>query len=327
MRIQCTCFHIFHEKFAFERESHGPQAGVGARRDAKVDIASDREGSLPNRPTVSLGGGTERAMPVTRRSRELPDYWEAAFDADTDDDDLGDSVSETEDSANRSSREVDESERGSDSAESATAGAREKRGAKARERQPKAKRRGARPSPSSNKRPRVRKEEDSTAEEEDEEEEEDEPRTQQQLQQQCQPIIYGAMRRLRCGTCAGCVGGECGTCKNCLNMPKYGGPGTFKQPCVHRRCVNMVARDPNAPRVYHGSGATPDPGVLKARLAAYVGLCGGHAPDVERGWQVSVESRLTGNSAGTYDVYYFDPRGRRFRSRTEVVRFLGLELA
>ena len=42
------------------------------------------------------------------------------------------------------------------------------------------------------------------------------------------------------------------------------------------------------------------------------------------GWDVSVEVRREGNTAGTYDVYYFSPARKRFRSRAEVARSLGL---
>ena len=36
--------------------------------------------------------------------------------------------------------------------------------------------------------------------------------------------------------------------------------------------------------------------------------------------QATVETRKEGDTAGTYDVYYFDPAGKRYRSRAEVAR-------
>ena len=36
--------------------------------------------------------------------------------------------------------------------------------------------------------------------------------------------------------------------------------------------------------------------------------------------QATVETRKEGDTAGTYDVYYFDPQGKRYRSRAEVAR-------
>ena len=49
--------------------------------------------------------------------------------------------------------------------------------------------------------------------------------------------------------------------------------------------------------------------------------CGG-PPNAMHGWDVTVEVRREGNTAGTYDVYYFNPNKKRFRSRAEVARHL-----
>ena len=74
-------------------------------------------------------------------------------------------------------------------------------------------------------------------------------------------------------------------------------------------------------------------------LERYVVACGGSA-DLVKNWTVStsvresrrrrrrdphptqatVETRKEGDTAGTYDVYYFDPAGKRYRSRAEVAR-------
>lgn len=43
-------------------------------------------------------------------------------------------------------------------------------------------------------------------------------------------------RKNRCGLCEACLASECKVCLFCRNMKKYGGPGTFKQCCVRRRC-------------------------------------------------------------------------------------------
>ena len=44
-------------------------------------------------------------------------------------------------------------------------------------------------------------------------------------------------RSTACRTCANCTRDECGTCKNCVDKPKFGGPGTRKQPCIMRKCL------------------------------------------------------------------------------------------
>merc|ERR1712142_1126496 len=42
----------------------------------------------------------------------------------------------------------------------------------------------------------------------------------------------------RCGECSGCVTENCGVCVNCKDMKKFGGKGTKKQACIHRKCQN-----------------------------------------------------------------------------------------
>ena len=46
------------------------------------------------------------------------------------------------------------------------------------------------------------------------------------------------IRMSRCGQCVGCNASNCGKCYKCLDMIKYGGPGTLKQACERRQCVN-----------------------------------------------------------------------------------------
>ena len=52
-------------------------------------------------------------------------------------------------------------------------------------------------------------------------------------------------RQKNCKDCGGCQAQECRTCKYCLDMPKYGGAGTMKQPCVLRTCLNKVVKKHN----------------------------------------------------------------------------------
>lgn len=44
-------------------------------------------------------------------------------------------------------------------------------------------------------------------------------------------------RRNRCGECGPCTRPNCGQCRACRNMPRFGGPGTLKIPCLLRKCV------------------------------------------------------------------------------------------
>ena len=57
-------------------------------------------------------------------------------------------------------------------------------------------------------------------------------------------------------------------------------------------------------------------------LGDYMVLCGGDSVNDE--WRVEMKMRTNGGTAGSYDVYYFNPEGVRFRSRAEAVRHYGL---
>lgn len=63
----------------------------------------------------------------------------------------------------------------------------------------------------------------------------------QPIRNLCMQKVFGGVkqsqvRKQRCGECPGCTATECGLCKFCLNMKKFGGAGTLKQPCVQRKC-------------------------------------------------------------------------------------------
>jgi len=48
------------------------------------------------------------------------------------------------------------------------------------------------------------------------------------------------MRARRCGACEACLLPDCGLCANCLDKPRFGGPGTAKQACKHRKCLQPI---------------------------------------------------------------------------------------
>lgn len=76
-----------------------------------------------------------------------------------------------------------------------------------------------------------------------------------------------------------------------------------------------------------GSGAGPSSSIRKdtdkllEKLRDEVAQLDG---TLEEGWTVKANVRTGGATAGTYDVYYIAPNGKRYRSRTEVFRALGL---
>ncbi|KOO31201.1 hypothetical protein Ctob_004684 [Chrysochromulina tobinii] len=65
---------------------------------------------------------------------------------------------------------------------------------------------------------------------------------------------------------------------------------------------------------------------LLASLAKYLEHCGGSA-EMITGWYTMTEFRKEGATAGTYDSYFFNKKGKRFRSRAEVARHFNLEAA
>lgn len=66
-----------------------------------------------------------------------------------------------------------------------------------------------------------------------------------------------------------------------------------------------------------------DDATLLARLREYLESRGGAWAD---GWSVGKKQRGSGASAGTMDIYYFNPAGRRFRSRQEAAKSMGLDV-
>ncbi|KAL6099647.1 kmt2b [Pungitius sinensis] len=50
----------------------------------------------------------------------------------------------------------------------------------------------------------------------------------------------GGVRARRCGSCRGClIEEDCAKCINCRDKPKFGGPNTKRQCCIHRKCERI----------------------------------------------------------------------------------------
>ena len=75
-------------------------------------------------------------------------------------------------------------------------------------------------------------------------------------------------KRMRCGECAACAAPNCGVCRFCLDMPKFGGVGTLRQPCLQRRCSNKTFDAPPsaAPRPNTPAAPPPQPDVYDESL-------------------------------------------------------------
>ena len=63
-----------------------------------------------------------------------------------------------------------------------------------------------------------------------------------------------------------------------------------------------------------------------ASLGDYLEKCGGSHTMIE-GWYTKTEFRKEGVTAGTYDSYFFNSQGKRFRSKAEIARYFSLEAA
>ena len=60
------------------------------------------------------------------------------------------------------------------------------------------------------------------------------------VQLQKKAINSSRIRRIRCKVCEACTSDDCRECVFCKDMRKYGGPGTMKQTCIKRRCLNPI---------------------------------------------------------------------------------------
>ena len=98
-----------------------------------------------------------------------------------------------------------------------------------------------------------------------------------------------------------------------------------KSGALAKSCMQLIGKGP--PKVARlRKDATEDERIaaMLTALAEYISSCGGDGDYVLSTFLVKLETRREGSTAGTSDVYYFNDRGRRFRSRAEVARALGL---
>ena len=51
-------------------------------------------------------------------------------------------------------------------------------------------------------------------------------------------VDVGKKRKIRCGSCAGCLAQDCRKCRFCIDMKKYGGQRRLKEACLDRKCKN-----------------------------------------------------------------------------------------
>ena len=46
-------------------------------------------------------------------------------------------------------------------------------------------------------------------------------------------------KRIKCGSCEGCLTSDCDKCKACRDKPRNGGKNTWRQKCYRRKCSYM----------------------------------------------------------------------------------------
>lgn len=136
-------------------------------------------------------------------------------------------------------------------------------------------------------------------------------------------VVNGASAR-RCGLCEGCrLTVDCGVCAACKTKAKLGGKGSAKQVCIKRRCQNLKRRPaPTASRANRGS--QPQDTLLES-LVQFIQDCGGDGDVIRSHWRVEVETRKGGATANKAETFFYNEQGRRFRSKNDVARSLGLD--
>jgi len=146
------------------------------------------------------------------------------------------------------------------------------------------------------------------------------------------PGNAGGTRIVSCGECPACNRTDCGRCNSCLDKPKFGGPGTKKQRCLHRLCEMKVASkngQKNGGAHVGQSSARRAPGEKKedAESKSFRSSDGSvvsaksqpqPAPGFPPGWFYSVSIRVDGPGSFRTDKYFSDGLGHRYRSFKEI---------
>ncbi|EGB03425.1 hypothetical protein AURANDRAFT_72724 [Aureococcus anophagefferens] len=83
-------------------------------------------------------------------------------------------------------------------------------------------------------------------------------------------------------------------------------------------------RPPKVARLRKDASEAERIAAMLVALSEYISSCGGDGNHVLSTFSATIEVRKEGSTAGTSDIYYYDDSGRRFRSRAEVARALGL---
>jgi len=101
------------------------------------------------------------------------------------------------------------------------------------------------------------------------------------------------IRRVRCKQCEACVRDDCMECVFCKDMRKHGGPGTMKQSCILRRCMNPIlpssAREGSVPQSPNTSPCVEQPSFEKHGKRAKKGLESADAESAPKIAKVDVE--------------------------------------
>ena len=95
-------------------------------------------------------------------------------------------------------------------------------------------------------------------------------------------------RTTACKTCANCLRDDCGTCKNCVDKPKFGGPGTRKQPCIHRKCltptiVEVKPKEPKEPKDKSAKAASAPVSATQVQVPSL------SLPQLPAGWRMGID--------------------------------------
>ena len=101
------------------------------------------------------------------------------------------------------------------------------------------------------------------------------------------------IRRVRCGECEACTRlVDCGECGSCLDKPKFGGPGTQKQACKLRKCLQLKVAALRQPAPGSSARSLDDVSFVQCDLCDQWRVCDGDPDQLPDQWTCEHDPRF-----------------------------------